>query len=156
MGITITNCWKLFRYGVNRDHYEKLIGIRELSEQLLQYCFNNTFSPDSGTPENNSSPLDELDDGDTVSTCCALHFTSCISPSAAASNISNITQYSASSISIGSQNISEREESREGEIYNTLTSGYCLGRLPNGNKCLKTSLWFCKGCNRFNKKTYYC
>ena len=28
MGMTITNCWKLFRYGVKRDHYEKLIGIR--------------------------------------------------------------------------------------------------------------------------------
>ena len=27
-GMTITNCWKLFRYGVKRDHYEKLIGIR--------------------------------------------------------------------------------------------------------------------------------
>ena len=28
MGITITNFWKLFRYGVKRDHYEKFIGIR--------------------------------------------------------------------------------------------------------------------------------
>ena len=27
MGVTITNCCKLFRYGVKRDHYEKLIGI---------------------------------------------------------------------------------------------------------------------------------
>ena len=30
MGMTITNCWKLFHYGVNRYQYEKLIGIREL------------------------------------------------------------------------------------------------------------------------------
>ena len=29
MGMTITNCWKLFRYGVKREHYDKLIGIRE-------------------------------------------------------------------------------------------------------------------------------
>ena len=28
MGVTITNCWKLFRYGFNRDHYNKFIGIR--------------------------------------------------------------------------------------------------------------------------------
>ena len=28
--------WKLFCYGVKRDHYEKLIGIRELSERLAQ------------------------------------------------------------------------------------------------------------------------
>ena len=28
MGMNITNCWKLFRYGVKRNHYDKLIGIR--------------------------------------------------------------------------------------------------------------------------------
>ena len=28
MGITITKLWRLFRYGVNRYNYEKLIGIR--------------------------------------------------------------------------------------------------------------------------------
>ena len=28
MGMTITNGWKLFRCGVKRDHYEKLISIR--------------------------------------------------------------------------------------------------------------------------------
>ena len=39
MGMTITNCCKLFRCGVKRDHYEKLIGIRELWERLSQYCF---------------------------------------------------------------------------------------------------------------------
>ena len=69
MGITITNCWKLFRYGVKRDHSEKLIGIREFSERLAQDCFNNNFSSDSGTPANNIPPLDEVDDKDTVSTC---------------------------------------------------------------------------------------
>ena len=31
MGMTITNCWKLFRYGVKRDHYGNFIGIREFS-----------------------------------------------------------------------------------------------------------------------------
>ena len=95
MGMTINGFWKLFHYGFNRYHYEKSIGIRELSEQLAQYFFNNPFSHDSGNPANNIIPLDEFDDGDTVSTCRALHFSSCISPSAAARTISDITLYSA-------------------------------------------------------------
>ena len=41
-GMTIANGWKLFRYGVKRDHYEKLISTREFSEQLAQDFFNNT------------------------------------------------------------------------------------------------------------------
>ena len=69
MGMTINNFWKLFRYGVNRYHYDKLIGIREFSDQLSQYCFNNNVSTDIGTPAKNIPPLDEVDDGDTVSTC---------------------------------------------------------------------------------------
>ena len=36
MVMTITNCWKLFRCGVKRDLYEKMIGIREFSERLAQ------------------------------------------------------------------------------------------------------------------------
>ena len=35
-----THFWKLFRYVVNRDHYDKLICIREFLEQLAHYCFN--------------------------------------------------------------------------------------------------------------------
>ena len=96
VGMNITNFWKLFCYGVNRDHYDKLIGIRELLEQLAQDCFNNTFSPDIGTPENNIHPLDEVDNGDTVSTCRALNFSRCISPSVAVSTISGMTLNSAS------------------------------------------------------------
>ena len=45
MVINITNLWKLFHYGFNRDHCEKLIGIRELSERLdldfFKYIFLN-------------------------------------------------------------------------------------------------------------------
>ena len=74
MGMTITNFWKLFRYGVKIEHHEKLIGIRELSERLAQYCFNNKFSYDRGTPAKNIPPLDEVDGGGTVSTCRALDF----------------------------------------------------------------------------------
>ena len=96
MGMTITNCWKLFHYGVKRDHYEKLIGIREFSERLAQHCFKNKFSCDRGTPEENIPPLDEVDDEDKVSTCRALQFSTSNSPSAAVSSISNLTQNSAS------------------------------------------------------------
>ena len=62
MVMTITNCWKLFRYGVKRERYGKLIGIREFSERLAQDFFNNKFSYDKGTPEKNIPLLDEFDD----------------------------------------------------------------------------------------------
>ena len=54
--------------------------------------------------------LDEVDDGDTVSTLRALNFSSCISPSVAVSTISDMTLNSASPISIGSQHIDEKYE----------------------------------------------
>ena len=108
MGMNITNFWKLFRYGVKRDHYEKLISIREFSERPSQYCFKNNFLPDRGTLAKNIPPLNEVDDGDTVSTFCALHFSSCISTSAAKSTIYDMTINSALSISIGSHNIAEK------------------------------------------------
>ena len=107
MGIIITNFWKLFCYGVERDRYGKLIGIRELSEQLAQDCFKNIFKTDRGTPAKNIHPLDEVDDGDSVSTSCVLHFSSCISPSAEVSTISDMNLNSASTISIESQHIPE-------------------------------------------------
>ena len=100
MGMNITNCWKLFRYGVKRDHYDKLMGIREFLERLAQYCFNNKLSSDRGTPAKNIPPLDEVDDEDTVSTCRALQFSSCIYPSSAASTISDMAQNSASTMLI--------------------------------------------------------
>ena len=124
MGMTITNFWKLFCYRVKRKHYDKLIGIRELLERLAQYCFNNKFSPDRGTPSKKMSPLDEVDDGDTVSTCRALQFSSFISPSAAVSTISDMTLNSASTISIVSEHIAKKEEEyKEGCEYNSLARG---------------------------------
>ena len=50
MGMAITNLWKLFCYGVKRYHCDKLIGIRELSEQLTIYCFSNTFKNHTRIP----------------------------------------------------------------------------------------------------------
>ena len=140
MRMTIINFWNVFCYGVKRYNYERLIGIRELSEWLYQYCFNNIFSRDRGTPAKNIPPLDEVDDGDTVSTCRVLHFSSCISPSAAVSTISDMTLNSASTISIVYQHFSKKEEAKQGGRYNRLTRGYCSGKLPNGNRCLQISL----------------
>ena len=91
MGMTITNFWKLFCYGVKRNHYEKLIVIREFSERLDLDCFNSTFSTDTGNPEKNMPTLDEVDEVETVSTCRALRFYRSISPFAAAINVYNIT-----------------------------------------------------------------
>ena len=120
----ITNCWKLFHYGVKRYHHDKLIGIREFSERLAQDCFNNKFSSDRGKPVNNIHPLDEVYDEDTVSTCRALQFYSCISPSASVSTISDLTQNSASTISIGSDHFPEKDESKLGGRHNQITRGY--------------------------------
>ena len=114
MGMTITNCWKLFRYGVKRDHYDKLIGIREFSERLAQDFFNDNFSYYIGTPEKNTPPLDEVDDEDTVSTFRSLQFSTSISPSAAVSTILDLPQSSAS-------HFSEKEEVKLGGRYNRLT-----------------------------------
>ena len=75
VGMNITDFWRLFLYGIKRDHYEKLIGIREFLEWLALYCFNNPFSTDTGAPKKKPF-LDEVDDEETVSTFHALHFSS--------------------------------------------------------------------------------
>ena len=140
MGTTINNVWKLFCYGVKRDHNEKLIDIREFLERLAQDCFNNNFSPDRGTPEKNIPHLDEVNDGDTVSTFRALKFSICINPSSAASTVSNMTLNSASTVSIFSEPTYEKEEAKDGWRYNRFGRGYCSGKLTNVKRCLKRSL----------------
>ena len=147
MGITITNFWKLFCYGVKRDPYDKFIGIREFLERLAFNCFNNTFSTDTGIPANNIPLLDEINDGETVSTCRSLRFFSSPSRSTEVRNISDITLNSASSSAcasvdstIGSQHTAEKKGAREGGRYNRTTRGYCNGRLPNGNILLKRTI----------------
>ena len=95
MGMTITNFWKLFRYGVKRYHFENLIGIREFLEKLSLDCFNNPFLTDTWTPEKNIPPLDEVDEGDTVSTWISLNFSISVYLSTEFSTISDITLNSA-------------------------------------------------------------
>ena len=68
MGVTITNLWKLFCYGVKIYHYETLIGIREFLEILYLDCSKSIFPTDTSTPEKNIPLFDEVDDGETVYT----------------------------------------------------------------------------------------
>ena len=150
-------------YGVNRDHHEKLIGIRELLERLALDCFNIPFSNDTGTTAKHIPPLDEIDEGETVSTRRALHFYSSASPYTEVSTIFDTTINSASSFAytlvtstIGSQHTSEKEEAREGGIYNRNNRGYFNGRLTNGKRFLNRTILFCNRHTSFNRKTYYC
>ena len=70
---------------------------------------NNLLNTDRGNPAKNILPLDKVNYGDIVSTCRALHFSNCISPSEAVSTISDMTLNSASTISIGSEHIAKKE-----------------------------------------------
>ena len=94
-------------------------------ERLALDYFDNPFSTDTGTPENNIPPIDEADEGEIVSTCHILHFYSRDSPSAGVRTISNITINSDSALAynlvtstIGYQHNAEKEEAIEGDIYN--------------------------------------
>ena len=109
MGMTITNCCKLFCCSVKRYYYEELVFIRELLECLALDFFKNKFSTDTGNLANNIPPLDEVNDGETVSTFYEIHFSCCISPSASSSAIYDITLNSDSSMSIGYQHTAKRE-----------------------------------------------
>ena len=46
--------------GAKRGNYDKYIGIREHSERLAHYCFQNLFSADFGTPSKNSLVVTSL------------------------------------------------------------------------------------------------
>ena len=76
MGKVIANFWKLFRYGVKRNHYDKFIGITEFLELIATDCFNNTFTTDTGTLEKNIPFLYGIDNKGTVSTCWSLNYSS--------------------------------------------------------------------------------
>ena len=89
MEIAITNLWKLFHYGIKRDDYEKLIGIREFSERLSLDCFKNIFQIILGPQKKNMPPLDKVNERETVSTFRAPHLSSSISSSTDVNTISN-------------------------------------------------------------------
>ena len=130
MEITITNCWKLFCYRVKRDNYDKLVVTREFYERLAPDCFSNTFSTDTGTPENNIPLLDEVDDGEIVSTRRALrfygstsHYTEVINIPDITLNTASLSAYTLVDSTIGSQHTAEKEGTREGGRYNRTTRG---------------------------------
>ena len=91
MVMTITNFWKLFCYGVKREHYEKSIGIREFLEKISHDCFNNPFSIDTGTPAKNTPILDEVNYGYPVAIFCHIYFCTSLSYHTQDSNISDLT-----------------------------------------------------------------
>ena len=125
MEMTINNFWKLFSSGVKIDQYGKLFGIREFSEQLALYLFNNPFSTDTGTPAKNIPLLYEVDDGKKVYTFHALHFSSSSSCSTEVIPISDLNIYSSSSSSYNTvasiieyKNDAIKEVNRECGWYN--------------------------------------
>ena len=116
---------KIFSYVVNRYNHYKLIGIIELSERLALDFFHSPFSTDTGTKAKNITPLDELDDGETVYTCQALNFSSYAYRYTEAStiyditlNIASFSSYTLVASTIGSQNNAEKEGDMEGRRYN--------------------------------------
>ena len=91
MGMKISDCWKLFCYGIKREHHEKFIGIREFSERIAIYYFSNEFTKDTRTLENNITYSDEIDNEGTVSTCRILNYSSSSPRNSDISTISEIT-----------------------------------------------------------------
>ena len=86
------------------------------------------FSTGTRTPENNILPLDEVDEGEIVSTCPVLHFYSSISLYIKVCTISYINlnsdsllAYTSENSTVGSHHSAEKEEAIEGGIFNNIT-----------------------------------
>ena len=116
MGITITNFWKLFSYGVKRNHYEKLIGIREFLERISLDWLNNPFTTETGTLSKITPLLDKINDREKFLTHREIIFSSSVSCSMQVSTISYFTTNSDSpsestlaESTIGLQNTSGKE-----------------------------------------------
>ena len=122
MGITITNCWKMFHYGVKKDHYDKFIGIREFLERIAADFFNDPFTTDTGTPEKNIPSLDYIDNKVTVSTCWSLNYSSSSPRNSEISTISDITIATAPTTDIDHTYLKELQ--LEGGRYNRASRGY--------------------------------
>ena len=86
-------------YGVQSDHYENIIGIRDFLELIALDFFNNRLSTYTGTLAKNIPLRDEVDEIETVSNFCSPHFSSFIYHFTETSTISDITLKIASSIS---------------------------------------------------------
>ena len=122
MWMKITDCWKMFRYVVKRHHYEKNIGIRELSEQITVDFFNNTLTTDKETPEKNIPSLDDIDNEGTVYTCQILNYSSSSPHNSEINTISYITIATAPTTAIGHKYLKGFE--LEVGTYNRADRGY--------------------------------
>ena len=91
MRMSINNCWKLFWYGVKRDHHDKFIFIRELLERITVACFNNTFTTAKETLEKNTPSIYDIDTVVTGSTFRRLRYPSSSLRNSEISTISDIT-----------------------------------------------------------------
>ena len=71
--MTLTNYWKVFCNGVNREHREKYIGIGEFLDELANFLRNN-LPTETGNPAKNISILNGLYDKETVANSFLLIF----------------------------------------------------------------------------------
>ena len=117
---TIKSGWKIFCYGVKREHYSKSISIREFLERLSLDCFDNPFLTYTETFVKNIPLLDEVDDEETVATCRCIYFFTSLSTSTQSSSIYDLTFPSASSLdfslyayTLSSQNNIAKKESKQ-------------------------------------------
>ena len=100
-----------------RDTTMKILMVSDnYRNNSLQIASTILFINDTGTPEKNIPPLGDVNEGETVSTCVALSFSSSVSTSTEVSTISAITLNSAFPLAytsvistIGSQHTAEKE-----------------------------------------------
>ena len=132
-------------------------------EPLAHDCFNNHFSSDYGTPAKNTPLIDGLNDKEPADTSCCIDYSTSLSCSTKDSTISDLTIPSVfssdsylSTSTIRSRNTVNKAATRKGGKINRNIRCYCSGRIPNGKRYLKITLWFCNVCSKFNKKVCYC
>ena len=137
---------------VNKEQYDKVIGIREYSEQFSRDCFQDPISVDTGTPDNSIPLLSDVGDEDPVATCHCVYFANLCSFTIQDSPTSDpnipIFLSPASSLSITSlisQHILSVIENKLRGKSKRFHKGYCSGMLTNVNRFCNISLWFFKG-----------
>ena len=101
------------------------------------------FTTYTGTPANKIPSLVDINIKSTVSNYWSLIYFN--SPhDSDIKTISEITIITATTNSVGHTDLREYENAGGG--YTGEEGGYHNRRLPNGNRCLKSSLWYCHGC----------
>ena len=96
------------------------------------------------TPENNKYSLDDIDNEGNLYTYPSLNYSSSYPRNSEISTISEITIATDTTTAIGHTALKEVEKA--GGRYNRAVRGYFNIGLPNGNTCLKRTIWYCNGC----------